>query len=68
MEDHKLDEEHPKYGIVEYEKILHQLKDSSNIVIFEKKTEYRSCSICFKNKKQIDRLIKKGSELKILQW
>lgn len=61
MEEHKLDEEHPKYGIVEYEKILHQLKDSSNIVLFEKRKPNTDPAVyALKIKKQIDRLIKKG--------
>ncbi|WP_336963158.1 alpha/beta hydrolase [Chryseobacterium contaminans] len=61
MEEHRLDEAHPKYGIVEYEKVLHQLKDSSNIVLFEKRKPNTDPALyALKIKKQIDRLIKKG--------
>ncbi|SDI83189.1 hypothetical protein [Chryseobacterium jejuense] len=61
MEDHTLDEAHPKYGIVEYEKVLHQLKDSSSIILFEKrKPNTDPAAYALKIKKQIARLIKKG--------
>lgn len=61
LEDHSAEEAHPKYGIVEYEKVLHQLKDSSNVIIFEKrKPNTDPSAYALKIKKQIDRLIKKG--------
>lgn len=61
LEEHTLEEAHPKYGIVEYEKVLHQLKDSSNIVLFEKRKPNTDPAVyALKIKKQIDRLIKKG--------
>lgn len=61
LEDHSADEAHPKYGIVEYEKVLHQLKDSSNVILFEKRKPNTDPAVyALKIKKQIDRLIKKG--------
>ncbi|AYZ35333.1 alpha/beta hydrolase [Chryseobacterium indologenes] len=61
LEDHSADEAHPKYGIVEYEKVLHQLKDSSNVILFEKRKPNTDPALyAMKIKKQIDRLIKKG--------
>lgn len=61
LEDHPADEAHPKYGIVEYEKVLHQLKDSSRIILFEKRKPNTDPALyALKIKKQIDRLIKKG--------
>ncbi|MDN3692708.1 alpha/beta hydrolase [Chryseobacterium tructae] len=61
LEDHPADEAHPKYGIVEYEKVLHQLKDSSNVILFEKRKPNTDPAVyALKIKKQIDRLIKKG--------
>ncbi|RXM50404.1 MULTISPECIES: alpha/beta hydrolase [unclassified Chryseobacterium] len=61
LEDHSVDEVHPKYGIVEYEKVLHQLKDSSNIILFEKRKRNTDPAVyALKIKKQIDQLIKKG--------
>lgn len=61
LEDHPAEEAHPKYGIVEYEKMLHQLKDSSNVILFEKrKPNTDPVKYALKIKKQIDRLIKKG--------
>lgn len=61
LEDHSADEAHPKYGIVEYEKVLHQLKDSTNVILFEKrKPNTDPVGYALKIKKQIDRLIKKG--------
>lgn len=61
MEEHARDEAHPKYGIVEYEKILHELKDSNSIVLFEKRKPNTDPAVyALKIKKQIDRLIKKG--------
>lgn len=61
LEDHSADEAHPKYGIVEYEKVLHQLKDSSNVILFEKrKPNTDPAKYALKIKRQIDRLIKKG--------
>ncbi|WP_430827510.1 hypothetical protein [Chryseobacterium indologenes] len=60
LEDHSADEAHPKYGIVEYEKVLHQLKDSSNVILFEKRKPNTDPALyAMKIKKQIDRLIKK---------
>ncbi|WP_347216104.1 alpha/beta hydrolase, partial [Chryseobacterium sp.] len=61
MEEHARDEAHPKYGIVEYEKVLHELKDSNSIVLFEKRKPNTDPAVyALKIKKQIDRLIKKG--------
>lgn len=61
LEGHSGDEAHPKYGIVEYEKMLHELKDSSNIVLFEKRKPNTDPAVyALKIKKQIDQLIKKG--------
>lgn len=61
LEGHSGDDAHPKYGIVEYEKMLHELKDSSNIVLFEKrKPNTDPAAYALKIKKQIDQLIKKG--------
>lgn len=61
LEDHSVEEAHPKYGIVEYEKVLHDLKDSTSIVLFEKrKPNTDPAAYALKIKKQIDRLIKKG--------
>ncbi|WP_160137640.1 alpha/beta hydrolase [Chryseobacterium sp. c4a] len=61
LEDHSADEAHPKYGIVEYEKVLHELKDSSNVVLFEKRKANTDPAVyALKIKKQIGRLIKKG--------
>lgn len=61
LEDHSAEEAHPKYGIVEYEKVLHQLKDSSNVILFEKRKPNTDPTVyALKIKKQIDRLIKKG--------
>ncbi|WP_123966594.1 alpha/beta hydrolase [Chryseobacterium phosphatilyticum] len=61
LEDHSADEAHPKYGIVEYEKVLHQLKDSSNVVLFEKRKPNTDPVVyARKIKKQMDRLMKKG--------
>lgn len=61
LEGHSGDEVHPKYGIVEYEKMLHELKDSSNIVLFEKRKPNTDPAVyALKIKKQIDQLIKKG--------
>lgn len=61
LEDHPAEEAHPKYGIVEYEKVLHQLKDSSNVILFEKRKPNTDPAVyALKIKKQIDRLIKKG--------
>lgn len=36
LEDHSLEELHPKYGIAEYETILSKLKDRNTVVISEK--------------------------------
>lgn len=61
LEGHSGDDAHPKYGIVEYEKMLHELKDSSNIVLFEKRKPNTDPAVyALKIKKQIDQLIKKG--------
>ncbi|MGU3377093.1 alpha/beta hydrolase [Chryseobacterium sp. M5A1_1a] len=60
LEDHSLEERHPKYGVAEYEAILHQLKDKNTIVISEKRKANTEPSIyAEKVKKQIDSLIKK---------
>ncbi|AZA89908.1 Uncharacterised protein [Chryseobacterium nakagawai] len=61
LEEHPSDEAHPKYGIVEYEKVLHELKDSSNVILFEKRKPNTDPAVyALKIKKQINRLIKKG--------
>ncbi|MDM1557298.1 alpha/beta hydrolase [Chryseobacterium indologenes] len=61
LEGHAFDEVHPKYGIVEYEKVLHELKDSNNVILFEKRKANTDPAVyALKIKKQIDRLIKKG--------
>lgn len=61
LEEHPSDEAHPKYGIVEYEKVLHQLKDSGNVILFEKRKPNTDPAVyARKIKKQIDRLVKKG--------
>ncbi|MEF9479009.1 hypothetical protein OWR28_15950 [Chryseobacterium sp. 1B4] len=41
LEGHSLEEKHPKYGVAEYEAILHQLKDNNTVVISEKEKQIR---------------------------
>ncbi|AZA76936.1 alpha/beta hydrolase [Chryseobacterium sp. G0186] len=61
LEDHSLQEKHPKYGVAEYESILHQLKDKNTIIISEKRKANTEPSVyAEKVKKQIDSLMGKG--------
>ncbi|WP_300686179.1 alpha/beta hydrolase [Chryseobacterium sp.] len=61
LEDHSLEEAHPKYGVAEYEPILLELKKGNTIVISEKrKAGTDPSAYALKVKKQIDSLMKKG--------
>lgn len=61
LEDHSLEELHPKYGIAEYETILSKLKDRNTVVISEKRKAGTDPAVYTgKVKKQIDSLMKKG--------
>ncbi len=61
LESHSLEEKHPKYGVAEYEAILHQLKDKNTVVISEKRKADTNPSVyAQKVAKQIDSLMKKG--------
>ncbi|MGI9579963.1 alpha/beta hydrolase [Chryseobacterium sp. RRHN12] len=61
LEGHSLEEKHPKYGVAEYEAILHQLKDNNTVVISEKRKADTDPSVyAQKVAKQIDSLMKKG--------
>lgn len=61
LESHSLNEAHPKYGVAEYEEILHQLKEENNIVISEKRKPNTEPEVyALKVKEQIDSLMKKG--------
>ncbi|WP_343679482.1 alpha/beta hydrolase [Chryseobacterium arthrosphaerae] len=61
LEDHSLEELHPKYGIAEYETILSKLKDRNTVVISEKRKAGTDPAVyAGKVKKQIDSLMKKG--------
>ncbi|MGG7468515.1 alpha/beta hydrolase [Chryseobacterium arthrosphaerae] len=61
LEDHSLEELHPKYGIAEYETILSKLKDRNTVVISEKRKAGTDPAVYAGNvRKQIDSLMKKG--------
>lgn len=61
LEDHSLQESHPKYGIAEYEAILRKLKNKNTVVISEKRKPNTDPAVyAQKVKKQIDSLIEKG--------
>ncbi len=60
LEDHSLEEKHPKYGVAEYEAILGKLKNKNTVVISEKRKATDPSVYAEKVKKQIDSLMKKG--------
>ncbi|WP_185117560.1 alpha/beta hydrolase [Chryseobacterium sp. PMSZPI] len=61
LEEHSLQEKHPKYGTAEYEEVLDRLRDNNTIVISEKRKAGTEPSVyAEKVKKQIDSLMKKG--------
>jgi len=62
LEDHRLEEAHPKYGVAEYERILDQLKDKNTVVISEKrKPNTDPAGYARKVVQQIDSLMKRNS-------
>ncbi|MBV8328438.1 alpha/beta hydrolase [Chryseobacterium sp.] len=61
LEEHSLKEEHPKYGVAEYESVLLQLRGKNKVVISEKRKPNVEPEIyALKVKKQIDSLVRKG--------